>query len=216
MHWHNLVPLMTFESSTTYHSCKILENALPKLIVPKVLKLSLRCYLLQRYLMLQKCKKIKQGKRRPGPPSTMMNLTIIPENGPPVFLSSLDPNQTIKQILFNPLLSIPESQINDFAFRWQKKILDLSTPLRFSGLLSGSKVELVSIHSLGLKELRDLKNVNNQNNAVKVALQLGSKTGSRLTGNFRASATLWQILLYFERISCKYALLISSLNNILF
>jgi len=77
---------------------------------------------------------------KPGTPSDMMNLTIIPENGPPVFLSSLDPNQTLKQIMLDPQLSIPECRIDDFAFRWHKKILDLSTPLRFSGLLSGSKV----------------------------------------------------------------------------
>lgn len=73
--------------------------------------------------------------------------------------------------------------------RHNNKAVDLSKPLRLSGLSSGAKLELVQLSkSAGV---------------VSIALQLppseaGGATNARLTDKFSSSTTLWQLLRKFE------------------
>ena len=71
-----------------------------------------------------------------------------------------------------------------------KKILDLSQPIRLSGLSSGAKLQIVVL--------------SRSPSVVYVALQLPdseSHAANRLTGKFPTTTTLWLLLRHFESVS---------------
>lgn len=80
-------------------------------------------------------------------------------------------------------------QLSFTSCRHNNKILDLSNPIRLSGLSSGAKVELVK--------------VSKSPSVVSVALQVPDSEGygvtnNRMTDKFPSTTSLWQILRRFE------------------
>ncbi|KAL1925376.1 uncharacterized protein VTP21DRAFT_259 [Calcarisporiella thermophila] len=97
------------------------------------------------------------------------------------------PNMILKQIVTTVCKQQGYADPDAFGLKYNRNVLDLSLSVRFANLPAGAKLELINIAK------------SNTVSDITIALQL--EEGGRLVDKFSPNASLWNILLHFEKQS---------------
>lgn len=81
---------------------------------------------------------------------------------------------------------------NCYGLRFNRKMLDLSIPIRFTNLMAGAKLELVKMNDSS-NTCSDVSGVTSGVKPVMINIALQVED-CRITGQYPSTTTLWQIL----------------------
>ena len=123
----------------------------------------------------------------------MITITVFGLKGGSRAVLHVESTITLAQVLSQACTKLSIPSTHGIGLKYNKKILDLSLPLRLTSLPNGAKLEMAVMSGNTSKSL------------VLVALRLVK--GSRLIlNNVSPTSSLWQILCHFEKDSKGYSL----------